>query len=162
MLEVVCQTNRREKSLNVAIIPRCPDSRSYSRCRPDSYTVGLYAGPFYLASPRHPLRISVRSALQGDRTGDIRAPRSRGALVFAQFYGSLGVVFGPKSGYLFSYPFAVTVVGLAVNAAANAIRRRALWIDGWAAGCCLCWSYEALYGCLSILHGVRRGRCLTQ
>lgn len=52
-----------------------------------------------------------------------------GVPVFAQFHGGLGVVFGPTGGYLLSYPFAAAVAGLAAYAAANAIRRRALWIS---------------------------------
>lgn len=52
-----------------------------------------------------------------------------GAPVFAQFHGGLGVVFGPTGGYLLSYPLAAAVAGLAARAAANANRRRALWVS---------------------------------
>ena len=51
-----------------------------------------------------------------------------GAPVFAQFHGGLGVVFGPTGAYLLSYPLAA-VAGLAARAAANANRRRALWVS---------------------------------
>lgn len=49
-----------------------------------------------------------------------------GAPVFSQFQGGLGVIAGPRGGYLLSYPLAAALAGLAAHAAANASRRRAL------------------------------------
>ena len=49
-----------------------------------------------------------------------------GAPVFSQFQGGLGVILGPRGGYLVSsYPAAAALAGLAAHAAANAPRRRA-------------------------------------
>ena len=50
-----------------------------------------------------------------------------GVPVFAQFSGGVGVVLGPRGGYLLSYPLAAAIAGLAAHAAANATRSRALW-----------------------------------
>lgn len=52
-----------------------------------------------------------------------------GVPVFAQFHGGLGIILGPTGGYLISYPIAAAIAGLAARAAANAVRRRALWIS---------------------------------
>ena len=57
-----------------------------------------------------------------------------GVPVFAGFRGGLGVVLGPTGGYLLSYPVAAALAGLAAYAAANAVRRRALWY-GFVWGC---------------------------
>jgi biotin transport system substrate-specific component len=50
-----------------------------------------------------------------------------GVPVFAGFRAGLGVIVGPTGGYLVAYPFAAALAGLAAYAAANAVRRRALW-----------------------------------
>ena len=50
-----------------------------------------------------------------------------GVPVFAGFRAGLGVIVGPTGGYLIAYPFAAALAGLAAYAAANAVRRRALW-----------------------------------
>jgi biotin transport system substrate-specific component len=50
-----------------------------------------------------------------------------GVPVFARFSGGLGVVLGPTGGYLFSYPLAAAIAGLAAHTAVNATRRKALW-----------------------------------
>ena len=52
-----------------------------------------------------------------------------GAPVFSQFQGGLGVIVGPRGGYLVSYPVAAALAELAAHAAANAPRRRALAVS---------------------------------
>src|ERR671912_726545 len=57
-----------------------------------------------------------------------------GVPVFAQFMGGLGVVLGPRGGYLLSYPIAAAIAGLAAKTVAGDNRRRALW-TGFLWGC---------------------------
>ena len=57
-----------------------------------------------------------------------------GAPVFSQFQGGLGVILGPRGGYLVSYPAAAALAGLAAHSAANAPRRRTLAVS-FLAGC---------------------------
>lgn len=57
-----------------------------------------------------------------------------GVPVFSQFQGGLGVVVGPRGGYLVSYPLAAALAGFASVAVANASRRRALAV-GFFWGC---------------------------
>lgn len=57
-----------------------------------------------------------------------------GVPVFSQFQGGLGVLVGPRGGYLVSYPLAAALAGLAAVAVANAPRRRALAV-GFFWGC---------------------------
>ena len=57
-----------------------------------------------------------------------------GVPVFAGFRGGLGIILGPTGGYLIAYPFAAALAGLAAYAAANAVRKRALW-TGFLWGC---------------------------
>jgi len=59
--------------------------------------------------------------------------------VFAEFSGGLGVILGPRGGYLVSYPIAAAVAGLAAGAVRSAAvrsaaRRRAL-LTGFLWGC---------------------------
>jgi biotin transport system substrate-specific component len=58
-----------------------------------------------------------------------------GLPVFSQFQGGLGVIVGPRGGYLLSYPLAAALAGLAAGAVANGPRRRALAF-GFFWGCC--------------------------
>jgi biotin transport system substrate-specific component len=57
-----------------------------------------------------------------------------GVPVFAQFEGGPGIIFGPKGGYLLSYPIAAFLAGLAAGAVVREPRRRALWV-GFLWGC---------------------------
>ncbi len=67
-----------------------------------------------------------------------------GVPVFAEFSGGLGVILGPRGGYLVSYPIAAAVAGLAAGAVRSAgvrsagvrsaARRRAL-LTGFLWGC---------------------------
>ncbi|MCA1688418.1 MAG: biotin transporter BioY [Actinobacteria bacterium] len=60
-----------------------------------------------------------------------------GVPVFSGFSGGLGVILGPRGGYLISYPIAAAIAGLAVPAVAGAARRRAL-------------SFGFLWGCAAL------------
>jgi biotin transport system substrate-specific component len=57
-----------------------------------------------------------------------------GVPVFAQFEGGIGVILGPKGGYLLSYPVAAALAGLAAGAIVSAPRPRAL-LAGFLWGC---------------------------
>lgn len=61
-----------------------------------------------------------------------------GVPVFSQFSGGLGIIAGPRGGYLISYPVAAALAGLAADAAANASRR------GRALAVCFLWGCVAL------------------
>ncbi len=81
-----------------------------------------------------PLAVVLSGLLLGPRQGALALAiyvliGAVGVPVFAQFSGGLGIIAGPRGGYLLSYPLAAAVAGLAAYAAANSPRSRALMLS---------------------------------